>query len=86
MFGPFGGIAPRSLQESDIAKSILKIQARLGLEQWGAMYQGGDRPLQGQCGGFNSHALHQITSATLRVASGREPEHQQEADVYGRVG
>lgn len=27
---------------------------------WGRMFQGGDRPLQGPCGGFNSHRFHKL--------------------------
>lgn len=29
------------------------------------MYQGGDRPLQGQCGGFDSHRFHDVLLSLL---------------------
>ena len=30
--------------------------------EWGGMFQGGDRPLHGPCGEFDSRPLHQISS------------------------
>src|SRR5580700_9604308 len=41
---------------------------------WGLMYLGGERPLQGCCGEFNSHSLHRASlsfSATSVTAARR---------------